>query len=123
MNRLVASLLSILGFANTVAAEPAIWPPLPKDGFIVGRAATTDDVEAGRAAFVAAQGGIVIGKPIPIKIPQYAWHRNGKTKTPVVIIQAEEASGQKIVGALQSNGQFLAATLAEFELLGSNTPR
>jgi hypothetical protein len=123
MNRLVASLLSILGFASAVAAEPVVWPPLPKDQFIVGRAATEADVEAGRAVFVAAQGGIVIGKPIAMKIPQYAWHKDGKKKTPVVIIQAEEANGQKIVGALQSNGQFLAATLAEFELLGSNTPR
>ena len=73
--------------------------------------------------FVAAQGGIVIGKPVAMKIPQYAWHKEGEKKTPVVIIQAEEANGQKIIGAIQSNGQFLAATLAEFELLGSNTPR
>jgi hypothetical protein len=123
MNRLVASVLSILGIASAIAAEPSIWPPIPKDGFMVGRAATTEDVKTGRAVFVAAQGGIVIGKPIAIKIPQYAWHMDGNMKTPVVIIQAEEANGQKIVGAVQRNGQFVAATLAEFELLGSNTPR
>ena len=123
MNRLLTSVLSIFGLAGAVAAEPVVWPPLPKGDFISGRAATKADVDAGRAVFVAAQGDIVIGKPIEMQIPQYAWHKDGNRKTPVVIIQAEEANGQKIVGARQSNGQYLAATLSEFELLGSNVPR
>lgn len=123
MNRLFAFFLSSIGFVTAVAAEPVIWPSLPKDGFIVGRAATTEDVKAGRAVFVAAQGGLIVGKPIAINIPQYAWLQDGKNKVAVVIIQAEEANGQKIVGAVQSNGQYLAATLAEFELLGSSPPR
>lgn len=123
MNRLMAVFLSILGFSGSGAAESVVWPPLPKHEFTVGRAATKADVEAGRAVFVAAKGDVVIGKPIAMEIPQYAWHKEGKKKTPVVIIQAEEANGQKIVGALQSNGQFLAGTLAEFELLGRNPPR
>lgn len=119
MNRIVALLLPILGFSSALAAEPVVWPALPKDGFIVGRAATKADVEAGRAVFVAAKGDLVIGKPIPLQIPQYAWHKDGKKKIPVVIIQAEDANGQKIVGARQIDGQYLAAMLAEFELLGS----
>ncbi len=123
MNRLVAVLLSFLGLSGSVSAESVDWPPLPKNEFMVGRAATKADVEAGRAVFVAAQGDALIGKPIAIEIPQYAWHKDGEKRTPVVIIQAEEANGQQIVGAVQGNGKFLAATLAEFELLGRNPPR
>ncbi|TXH87569.1 MAG: hypothetical protein E6Q78_14030 [Rhodoferax sp.] len=123
MNRFIALCLSIFGITGAVAAESVAWSPLPKDGFISGRAASKADVEAGRAVFVAAKGDVIIGKPIAMQIPQYAWHKEGNRKTPVVVIQAEEASGQKIIGARLSDGQYLAGTLAEFELLGMNTPK
>jgi hypothetical protein len=121
MRSLIAALLACS--ASVVLAQSALWPPLPKDGFLVGRAATRADVEAQRAVFVAENNGVPLGKPLAIAIPQYAWHVDGSTRTPVIIIQAESAGGQSIVGAKRANGQYLAALLNEFELLGQERPK
>src|SRR5262249_46239678 len=75
-------------------AQADVWPPLPKQEFVAGRAATRADIVAGRAAFVAESGGVAVGKPLKITVPQYAYHKEeGGKRTPVIIIQAEEAQG------------------------------
>lgn len=113
-------------FVALVMLVPAIgysqgieWPKLPSVGFISGRAATQKDLDAGNAVFVSQVGNVVIGTPLKIEIPQYAYHlKNGK-KIPVIIVQAEEAKNNKIVGARNSNGGELVGLLNEFELLGT----
>jgi hypothetical protein len=99
----------------------SLWPPLSGQKCISGRAATAADVDAGNAVFVLQAEGQPIGKPLGIKIPQYAFHLEEGTgrRTPCVIIQAEEARGQRMIGCrMLYKGELLAATLAEFELLG-----
>jgi len=44
-------------------------------------------------------------------------------KLPVVVIQAEEAQGQKLVGARQANGQDVVGLITDFELLGNVQPK
>lgn len=117
-NRLIAFLLGLLPWA--AQAADTSWPPLPKTGFISGRAATTTDVDAGNAAFVARVGETVIGKPIAITIPQYAYYVEGKEKPPVIVIQAEEAQGHKMIGARYLNGKEAVGLISDFELLGVN---
>lgn len=119
MKRLIVFLASIGIAMSTLAAE---WPPLPKEGFIVGRAAKKEDVDAGRAAFVAARGGRVIGTPLAIAVPQYAYFLDKGTRSPAIIIQAEEAEGQKLIGARLLDGSFVAGLITDFELLGSKVP-
>ena len=67
------------------------WPPLPKKGFVKGRAASFEDVELGNAGFYFKIEGRIIGVPLDIAIPQYAIHRNSETgeQTPGIIIQGE----------------------------------
>ncbi|HEY2529863.1 MAG TPA: hypothetical protein VGJ20_18305 [Xanthobacteraceae bacterium] len=110
------------------------WPPLPKQGFISGRAATPADVAAGNAIFSATVGGGAVGKstPLRIKIPQYAYYKEGGTKIPVVVLQAERVdirkeSGEVVqmtsVGALKPDGKKVIGLLTSFELLGQVPPR
>jgi hypothetical protein len=110
------------------------WPPLPKQGFISGRAATPADVAAGNAVFSATVGGGAVGKstPLRIKIPQYAYYKEGSTKIPVVVLQAERVdirkeSGEVVqmtsVGALKPDGKKVIGLLTSFELLGQVPPR
>jgi hypothetical protein len=110
------------------------WPPLPKQGFISGRAATPADVAAGNAVFSAIVGGGAVGKstPLRIKIPQYAYYKEGSTKIPVVVLQAERVdirkeSGEVVqmtsVGALKPDGKKVIGLLTSFELLGQVPPR
>jgi hypothetical protein len=101
-----------------------VWPELPKEGFISSRPASPDDIAAGNAVFVLEAGGKVIGKPIDIEIPQYAYHVDGKTgkKTPGIIIQAEHAQGKQIVGMRALDGTEIAGLFREYELLGTERP-
>ena len=95
-----------------------IWPPLPESGFVRERIATLEDIAQGQAAFVLGQNAI----PIPISIPQYAWHVDTTTieKSPVIIIQAETNGNLQVVGYFTVGEKSLGiATLAEFELLGT----
>jgi hypothetical protein len=103
----------------------AEWPELPASSFVSGRAATEADVAAGSAVFVLKSAGIAVGVPIPMSIPQYALHRDIESgvQTPGVIIQAETASGQNLVGFLVlPAGTYLAGALPEFQLLGTTRP-
>lgn len=73
--------------------------------------------------FVAENNGVLVGKPAKLNVPQYAWHRDGIKKVPVVIIQAEDAGPQQILGAKLVSGGYLAGLANEFELLGKEPPR
>jgi hypothetical protein len=101
-----------------------MWPELPKEGFICGRPATNDDIDKGNAVFVLEASGKVIGQPLDITIPQYAYHVDKKTgkRTPGIIIQAEQAQGNKIIGMRTFHGTEMAGLLGEYELLGVEKP-
>jgi hypothetical protein len=105
-------------------ATDVVWPELPKDCFVRDRPATAVDLKAGCAAFVIGKAGTPAGTPVDIKIPQYAWHvdqASGK-KAPVILIQAEESSGIKVVGYKDASSNGLgAALLTEMILLGNET--
>jgi hypothetical protein len=109
--------------ASMSAAQSTTWPPLPKEGFTSGRAATKADVEAGRAVFVAAKDGVAIGKPLPLEIPQYAYFIDKGKRTPAIIVQGEEARGSKLLGARLLSGTFVAGLSTDFELLGKEVPK
>jgi hypothetical protein len=60
-----------------------------------------------------------------VEIPQYAIHTEGDTgeKSRVVIIQAEEANGQQVVGAkVVGTDEFIAGLYIEFDFLGKTKP-
>ena len=117
MRNVVAALL--FGLAIAAGAQPAKWPPLPSQGFIVGRAATKADVDAGNAVFVAADDDRVIGVPLALEIPQYAYFVDNGKRIPAIILQAEEVQGQTLLGARLLNGQYMAGFIGDFELLGT----
>jgi len=101
------------------------WPSLSKIKYVSGRVATEQDINEGAAVFLLQSEGVNIGQPINITLPQYAIHTDGDTggKSKVVVIQAEEANGQRVVGALIiSNNEYLAALYNEFEFLGNEKP-
>ncbi len=101
------------------------WPALPQTGFIRGRAAGVADQEAGNAVFVAQVGDQVVGQPIDIVIPQYAFHVDAKTsvRTPVIVLQAERAQGLEVVGyVIIATGDHAIGKLQELELLGLQPP-
>lgn len=98
------------------------WPDLTDYGFVAHRAATEEDIGSGAAVFMLQSEGVNIGAPIDIEIPQYAMHSNAETgeQTLGVIIQAEEAQGQKVIGFMPFESDTpMAALLHEFELLGT----
>ena len=107
------------------AALTVSWPPLSDFPAVSGRAATGEDVSAGRAVFVAADAGKPIGEPLPITVPQYAFQRSADAgeRVPCVIIQAEQARDQQLVGAvLLPKRTFVVGALREFDLLGKALP-
>jgi hypothetical protein len=120
MQRFIAALSVFL--AAVALAQTANWPSLPTDGYIRGRPATKADVEAGRAVFVAADGDRVIGRPLPITIPEYAYFLNEGKRVPAIVLQAEEARGRKLLGARLLTGDQVAGFISDFELLGTRAP-
>lgn len=92
---LMAAIASLL--PGSSVGGPEEWPNLPSKNFLAGRAASQDDVNEGRAVFVLAQDGVVVGRPIDIAIPQYALMDGGPSRPPiwVVVVQAEEVSEGK----------------------------
>lgn len=119
MNKALASFL----FLVAITASAADWPPLPKEKFVTGRAATAADVTADKAAFSAQSEGKVVGKPLRIVVPQYAYYTQDGKKVPAVIIQAEEAMGLQIIGARLVNGQKIVDAITQFEFLGTKPPQ
>jgi hypothetical protein len=124
----LAAILALAGCGGQAGRETAAkdtapapdWPPLPTTGYVSGRAAVPEDIGAGNAVFVAEIGGQYIGEPLDIEVPQYALHVDAASqhRTRVIIIQAERAAGIDMVGYRTLAGEFGAATLPEFELLG-----
>ncbi len=104
-------------------AENPLWPTLPKTGFIAGRPATQQDVANGNAVFSAEKDGKVIGVPLPIEIPEYAyWDDGNGHKVPVIVIQAERANSVEVFGLLNPSGEYQACTGQELTLLGQTHP-
>lgn len=120
MRGLIAFLLVFLGYSDAIAQ---VWPTLPNTGFISGRSATLDDIADGNAIFVAKLGDVPSGVPLKIVIPQYAYliAESGK-KTPVIVVQAEEANGVTMIGVRDFEGNGHIATEAEFQFLGAKPP-
>jgi hypothetical protein len=119
------TLILLVGPAG-VAASGIAWPPLEDVGHVKGRAATEADVAKGVAAFALKSEGKPAGKPIRMRIPQYAFHVDEQTgkKTPVVLIQAEEGQGMRIAGYVDvRSGKKEVGLLSELRLLGATPPR
>ena len=121
---IIARVAALLGFVATpsIASDQAVWPDLPKTGFISGKPATVEDAKQGNAAF--SLDGRSKGA-LPLIIPQYVrWTDEQGVSHPMILVQAEEApDGTKIVGLRDFSGQETVATLAEIELLGTMKPR
>ena len=78
----------------------------------------------GRQGRVLGQtGGLSVGKPLKIAIPQYAYYREGGKRTPAIVVQAEEAQGIKMVGARLADGKGVVDLLENFQLLGKVPPK
>jgi len=119
---LLAALSSLI-YAHTPYAQQPNWPALPDKGFIFGHPASKQDIADGSAIFVAAVGDTVIGKPLQIMIPQYAYWKDGSgRRQPVIVVQAEEANGVQMVGFRDLSGKEGVGTLPEFTLLGTSPP-
>lgn len=115
----------VLTVSMAAQAGGDAWPVLPQTCFVSGRPATVADVKAGCAVFVATSNGRPVGKPLDIEIPQYAIHTDRKTgnKTRVIVIQAEEAEGMKVVGyEIVGTRRKVVDVLASLVLLGSEKP-
>ena len=67
-----------IGIVASASDTPISWPALPSTGFVSGRAATKQDVERGDAAFALESNGKAEGRPLDVKIPQYALLRDEK---------------------------------------------
>jgi hypothetical protein len=108
--------------ASPTAAPPVAWPALPSD-YVSGRAATPEDVAAGRAVFSGGVGSTPPSQPLPVVIPQYATCVAGGRSQPGVIIQAENAYGMDVVGFRPvSDGRGVVAELRTCKLLGQTPP-
>ena len=119
------SVLALLALNSPVAgADRVQWPALAGIPFIEGRAATEEDVDNRSAVFVLKADDLYIGTPIDIELPQYALYHNEKGEAEqVIVIQAEEAQGKKVLGAVQvKTGQYLVGLFHDFELLGTDGP-
>ena len=83
---------------------------------LTGRAATQDDVGAGRAVFAAPGAD---SQPIDLKLPRCAIHTDQETgkQTPVIVVQAEDARGTKTIGYRFLSGAEGVCLLFELELL------
>lgn len=115
----------ILSTSLLTAGSKMTWPSLTQFSATTGRAATAKDVDNGSAVFVLSNSGKPIGTPINIVLPQYALHVDSETgvKTPCIVIQAEQANGQKLIGAyLLPEMELFAGLYSEFVLLGTNIP-
>jgi hypothetical protein len=115
-----AGLLALFVIGETTVTASSEWPPLPSKGFVTGRPAHVSDVKNGDAVFVAAVKDVVIGKPLPISIPQYALLHNNHER--VIVVQAEEANGMKLIGVRGLDGKEAVVTDTDLELLGTEMP-
>ena len=101
------------------------WPDLSDTKFVSGRVAAEKDINDGAAVFLLQSEGKSIGVPIDIDIPQYAIHTDMDTgeRSRVIVIQAEEANDQKVIGAvIIATSEYMVGLLNEFKLLGRSKP-
>jgi hypothetical protein len=115
-----ARVIALLVIGGTMIGASPNWPPLPSKGFVTGRPAQMSDVKNGDAVFVAAVKDVVIGKPLPISIPQYALLHDNHER--VILVQAEEANGIKMFGVRGLDGKEAVVTEIDLELLGTEMP-
>lgn len=113
--------IPLLAVCSVTASAEGAWPPLPKTGFVAGRAATQADVNNGSAGF-AIGGNDVVGSPLSITIPQYAYFNDNGTMVPVVLIQAEAAQGKQLAAGRKADGSIVVGFLSDFTLLGTQPP-
>lgn len=120
---IATTLLLLSTFAQ--GEEKVAWPDLSTIKYVSQRSATEADINEGAAVFLLQSEGANIGSPMNLDIPQYAIHTDGETgeKSNVVVIQAEEANGQQVIGALiVGSNEFMAGLANEFNLLGKVVP-
>ena len=85
-----------------------------------------EDMTSGRAYFAIEKDGKIVGRPIPIDIPQYAYFLDTQRhrKVPSIILQAEEEpepGGSGIVAFKDlEQGKERLANFEQFEFLGRN---
>jgi hypothetical protein len=120
--RYAIAIFFFLGASAMANAGENSLPSLSSVGFTSGRAATEADVKAGKAVFILKDGETSIGRAINIDLPQYAYFLDNGKKVLVVVIQAEEARGQRMMGGITSSGVPVAGFLTDFELLGTKQP-
>lgn len=124
MNKyIVISILLISAF--TQGEERVAWPDLSTIKYVSQRPATEADINDGAAVFLLRSEGVNIGTPMNLDVPQYAIHTDGENGeiSHVVVIQAEEANGQQVIGALVvGSNEFMAGLASEFKLLGQSKP-
>ena len=110
---------------NKVGANA--WPPLPTSGFLLGRAASSADIDLGDAVFSQATSGGLEAKPCRVVIPQYAlWQDKDGSLQPVFVVQAEkhvsDPAGEPIYGLRTFDGEEIVASGEELQLLGTAPP-
>ena len=121
----IFALVILLLSSYTLGEQSVLWPDLSTIKYVAQRSATESDINDGAAVFILQTEGVPIGTPLDINVPQYAIHtdENSGEKTNVVIIQAEEANGQQVFGALIfDTNEYMAGLSNEFELLGQTAP-
>lgn len=113
-------------FINQSAVDQEVklltWPDLPESGYIVGKTADREAVQAGKAIFVLEQDGVPASRPSTLQIPQYAYHveRTTGKGSPCIIVQAEEFRGVQMIGARDFvNNKDLVDLSGNFVLLGT----
>jgi len=125
MNNLLALVIFLLS-SPAIGEHSVLWPDLSTVKYVSQRSAIESDINDGAAVFILQTDGVPIGTPLDINVPQYAIHTDGDSgeKTNVVVIQAEEASGLQVFGALIfETNEYLAGLSNEFELLGQSVPK
>lgn len=105
-------------------ARGSAWPPLPTNGFVLGRAATTADIDLGDAVFSQAFNDGLEAEHYPIAIPQYAlWQDEDGSTHRVFVVQAEkhlsDPSGEPIYGLRTFDGEKIVVPGGELQLLGA----
>jgi len=122
----IASIILFIFSLNVFSMEKNEWPNLAEIKSTSGRVATNEDVNTGAAVFILEDAsGKNKGDAIDILIPQYAIHVDSEigTKTKVIVVQAEEADGNKYIGAkLVGKNEFMLGLFEEFKLLGVSPP-
>lgn len=116
-------------FKKRALHEPrgSVRPPLPTNGFVLGRAATTADIDLGNAVFSQESNDGLEVEHYPIAIPQYAlWQDEDGSTHRVFVVQAEkhvsDPSGEPIYGLRTFDGETIVALGEELQLLGAVLP-